>query len=169
VWLDARHLKLGYNKKISTKREGPFLIKEKLGPVTYWLELPKTWKIHPTFHAVLLSPYRETKVHGPNFMKPPPDLIEGEYEYEVERILKHRRQGRSTAYLIRWKGYQPQDDSWELEWNLINAGDILSQYKKCKGTFQSSSYFRLPTLLISLLSSAVFRYLPQLPASRKSS
>jgi len=65
-------------------------------------------------------------------MKPPPDLIEGEYEYEVERILKHRRQGRSTAYLIRWKGYQPQDDSWELERNLINASDVLSQYRKDK-------------------------------------
>jgi hypothetical protein len=45
VWLEARNLKLGYNKKISTKREGPFLIKEKLGPVTYRLRLPKTWKI----------------------------------------------------------------------------------------------------------------------------
>ena len=100
VWLDARHLKLGYNKKISTKREGPFLIEEKLGHITYWLELPKTWKIHPTFHAVLLSLYHETEVHGPNFMKPPPDLVEGEYEYEVERILKHRKQGRITAYLI---------------------------------------------------------------------
>jgi len=130
VWLDARHLKLGYNKKISTKREGPFLIKEKLGPVTYQLELPKTWKIHPTFHVILLSPYRETEVHRPNFMKPPPDLVEGEYEYEVEKILKHRRQGRSTAYLIRWKGYQPQDDSWELE--QTNASDVLSQYKKDK-------------------------------------
>ncbi len=133
VWLDARNLKLGYNKKISTKREGPFTIEEKLGPVTYRLKLPKTWKIHPTFHAILLSPYRETEVHGPNFKQPSPDLIEGEYEYEVERILKHRKQGRTTAYLIRWKGYQPHDDSWELERNLTNAADLLSQYKKDKG------------------------------------
>ena len=100
VWLDARHLKLGYNKKISMKQEGPFTIEEKLGPVTYWLKLLKTWKIHPTFHAILLSPYRETEVHGPNFIQPSPDLIEGEYEYEVERILKHWKQGRTTAYLI---------------------------------------------------------------------
>jgi hypothetical protein len=132
VWLEARNLKSGYNKKISTKQEGPFLIEEKLGPVTYRLRLPKTWKIHPVFHAILLSPYRETEVHGPNFMKPPPDLIKGEYEYEVEQILKHRRQGRTTAYLIWWKGYQPQDDSWELERNLTNAVEVLLQYKKDK-------------------------------------
>ena len=100
VWLDACHLKLGYNKKISTRQGGPFIIEEKLGPVTYRLKLPKTWEIHPTFHAILLSPYCETEVHGPNFMQPPPDLIKGEYKYEVEQILKHRRQGRSTVYLI---------------------------------------------------------------------
>jgi len=64
VWLDACHLKLGYNKKISTKQEGPFLIKEKLGPVTYRLELPKTWKIHPTFHAVLRECHRFMNLYG---------------------------------------------------------------------------------------------------------
>jgi len=35
VWLEAKNLHLGYNKKISTKREGPFKIIEVMGPVTY--------------------------------------------------------------------------------------------------------------------------------------
>ncbi len=133
VRLDARHLKLGYNKTISTKWEGSFIIEKKVGPVTYQLKLLKTWKIHPTFHAILLLSYCETKVNRPNFKQPPPDFIEGEYEYEVERILKHRKQGRTMAYLILWKGYQPHNDSWELERNLTNAVDLLSQYKKDKG------------------------------------
>ena len=81
VWLDTGHLKLGYNKKI---KKDHFTMEEKLGPVTYRLKLPKTWKIHPTFHAILLSPYRKTEIHRPNFKQPPPDLIEGEYKYEVE-------------------------------------------------------------------------------------
>ncbi len=29
-------------------------------------------------------PYYETQTHGPNFTRPPPDLIDGEEEYEVE-------------------------------------------------------------------------------------
>jgi hypothetical protein len=34
VWLDSRHLKTNYHKKMAPKREGPFEIEEVLGPVT---------------------------------------------------------------------------------------------------------------------------------------
>jgi hypothetical protein len=67
VWLDTRNMKTNYHKKMAPKREGPFEIKEVLGPVTYRLKLPTTWKIHNVFHAVLLKPYVETEVHGENF------------------------------------------------------------------------------------------------------
>ena len=35
VWLDTRNLKMNHHKKIAPKQEGPFEIKEVLGPVTY--------------------------------------------------------------------------------------------------------------------------------------
>jgi hypothetical protein len=35
VWLDSRHLKTNYYKKMAPKREGLFEIEEVLGPVTY--------------------------------------------------------------------------------------------------------------------------------------
>ena len=54
VWLDSHNLKTSYHKKIRLKREGLFKIEEVLGPVTYRLKLPETWKIHNVFHAVLL-------------------------------------------------------------------------------------------------------------------
>jgi hypothetical protein len=57
VWLDLRHLKTNYHKKMAPKREGPFEIEEVLGPVTYQLKLPESWRIHKVFHAVLLRPY----------------------------------------------------------------------------------------------------------------
>ena len=44
-------------------------------------------KIHPVFHVDLLTPYRETDFHGPNYMRQHLDLIEGEEEFEVEHIL----------------------------------------------------------------------------------
>ena len=67
VWLDTRHLKTNYHKKMAPKREGPFKIEEVLGPVTYQLKLPETWKIHKVFHATLLRPYRENEVYGENY------------------------------------------------------------------------------------------------------
>ena len=54
VWLDMRNLEMNHHKKIAPKREGPFEIEEVLGPVTYQLKLPTTWKIHNMFHATLL-------------------------------------------------------------------------------------------------------------------
>ena len=91
VWLEARNLRRNVvDPKFTPKREGPFKIKKVLSTLSYQLELPKSWKIHPTFHISLLSPYKETETHGPNYIRPPPELVNGEEEYEVERILKHR-------------------------------------------------------------------------------
>ena len=48
------------------------------------LKLPTSWKIHPVFHASLLTPYHKNEIHGLNFPAPPPDLIDNEEEYEIE-------------------------------------------------------------------------------------
>jgi transposase InsO family protein len=125
VWLEGRNLKLDYNKKITTKREGPFKILNALGPVTYRLQLPDKWKIHDVFHASLLTPYNENRVHGPNYPNPPPDLIDGEPEYEVERILRHRGT-KNIRYQVKWKGYE--ETSWEPEENLTNSTGVLEDY-----------------------------------------
>jgi len=91
VWLDATHLKLPHQKaKLTPKRLGPFNITKEISPVAYQLALPINWRIHDVFHTSLLNPYHETTVHGPNFTRPPPDLIEGEEEFKVERIVAHR-------------------------------------------------------------------------------
>jgi hypothetical protein len=94
VWLDAKHLNIKYDSpKLAPKREGPFKIERVIGKRTYQLKLPFQWKKHPVFDTTLLTPYHETDEHGPNYIKPPPDLIEGEEQYEVETIIQHRRKG----------------------------------------------------------------------------
>ena len=48
VWLESKNLKLQYKSwKLAPKQEGPFKIQEVLGPLTYWLELPKTMEDPP--------------------------------------------------------------------------------------------------------------------------
>ena len=54
VWLDTRNIKTMNNPKIGSHREGPFKISDVLGPITYQLELPESWRIHNVFHVVLL-------------------------------------------------------------------------------------------------------------------
>src|SRR6266478_4378715 len=130
VWLDATHLKLLHQKaKLTLKRLGPFKILKEISPVAYQLALPVNWRIHDVFHASLLNPYHETKEHGPNFTRPPPDLIKGEEEYEVERIVAHRMFGRSKSlqYLIKWRGYPESDNSWEPA-DQVHAPDLVKHY-----------------------------------------
>jgi hypothetical protein len=43
VWLDLRHLKTNYHKKMAPKQEGPLKIEEVLGLVTYQLKLLESW------------------------------------------------------------------------------------------------------------------------------
>jgi hypothetical protein len=74
-------------------------------------------------------PYKETEKHGPNFLEPPPELIEGEPEWKVEQILRDQTYRCKKQFLIRWKGYAPAHDSWVDE-SDINAPDLLMDYKK---------------------------------------
>ena len=94
VWLEATHLKLQHQKtKLAPKCYGPFRVIREISPVAYKIQLPMSWGIHNVFHTSLLSPYQETTAYRPNFSRPPPDLIDGEEEYEVERIVNHRHHG----------------------------------------------------------------------------
>lgn len=56
---------------------------------------------------------------------PIPKNIKGEWEYEVEKILDHAEFKEGTKivkeYLIKWKGYHPEHNTWEPEGNLGNA------------------------------------------------
>ena len=101
VWLEGRNLQIDQpSVKLAPKRHGPFKIRKVLSPITYQLELPLQWKIHNIFHADLLTPYHKTELYRPNFTKPPPDLINGEEEYEVEEILQSEGLEDSARYNI---------------------------------------------------------------------
>ena len=83
-----------------------------MSPVSYHLELPMQWSIHPAFDINLLTPYHETPTHSPDYQRPPLDLVDREEEYEVERILDLQRFGRrqKLQYLVKWKGYPDSEN-----------------------------------------------------------
>src|SRR5260221_736647 len=130
VWLEGKNLRTSHpTAKLRPKRFGPFEITEVLGPTTYRLDLPPTWKIHNAFHRSLLSPYIETTEHGVNFTEPPPEIIEGEPEYEVEKILGSRRHGRKRElqYLVQWKGYSAAHNTWEPKKD-VHAPELVNDF-----------------------------------------
>ena len=67
--------------------------------------------------------------HGVNFTELPSDLIEGESEWEVEKILGSRHYGRKKIleYLVKWKGYSVAHNSWEPGDN-VHAPELLKEF-----------------------------------------
>jgi hypothetical protein len=56
--------------------------------------------------------------------------VDGEDEYEVEKILGARKRKGIRQYLVKWKGYPENYDQWEPEENLGNAEELVREYWK---------------------------------------
>src|SRR6266702_760768 len=84
----------------------------------------------PGIHANLLTPYKETALHGPHFTRPPPDLINGEEEYEADEVQKVRRQGQGCKlhYLVKWKGFPTSDSTREPVEHLKHAPELITDF-----------------------------------------
>jgi hypothetical protein len=131
VWLEGKNLWINQpTAKLAPRRHGPFIIVQVMSAVNYRLELPTQWSIHPVFHIDLLTPYRETIMHSPNFTRPTPELIDGEEEYSVEKILDSRHFGRRRhlQYLVKWEGYPDADNMW-VDKDDVFADDKVREFK----------------------------------------
>ncbi|CAI7925427.1 unnamed protein product [Closterium sp. NIES-53] len=132
VLLDTRNLDVSHiPSKLRPRFCVPFRVEAMVTPVTFCLRLPSTYKLHNAFHVQLLKPYKDPnqQFQGRQLPPPPPVLVQDEPEYEVERVLAHRRKhGNTLEFLIRWKGYEPSEDSWVAEADMGNARRALKDY-----------------------------------------
>jgi len=103
------------SQKLSHRRLGPFVVERRIGPMAYRLKLPYRMKqLHPVFNLVKLTPALDDPITGHKMEDyPPPIVIDGEAEWEVEEILDSRWHRRRFQYLIKWKGYSHEHNSWE--------------------------------------------------------
>ena len=116
------------SKKLAAKYLGPFTVEKVISPVAYKLKLPQSLKIHPVFHVSLLQPWHkahEFPTHVDATVYHPPPVVPDDEQYLVEALLDKRISRGRTEYLVRWKGYGPEDDMWrpasDIEQSLIDA------------------------------------------------
>jgi hypothetical protein len=131
VWLEGKNLHINQpTAKLVPRRHGPFKIIQVMSTINYHLELPTQWSIHPVCHIDLLTPYRETTMHGPNFTQPAPELVEGEEEYSMETILDSGQFSRRwrLQYLVKWEGYPDLDNMW-VDKDDVFADDKVWEFK----------------------------------------
>ena len=93
------------------------------------LKLPKSLQIHPTISTHRTEKANQPTIPGQQVSPPPPVRVRGEEEFEVETILDSRLRRGRLEYLVRWKGYTPEHDSWEPERNLENAPEQIVAFR----------------------------------------
>ena len=107
------------HRKFGQQYAGPFTILARIGKQAYKLDFPAAWRIHPVISVVHLEPAEndDDPFQRARPTRNPPVFVEGDTDefksYEIERIMAKRvtRNG-TTQYLVRWKGYGPEDDQW---------------------------------------------------------
>ena len=122
-------------KKLAEKRYGPFEILAQIGPSSYKLQIPSTWKgVHPVFNEILLSPFTDP-LPTQSIIQPPP-IVHGDNPivYEVEAILDVRKQKKRIYYLVKWLGYGHEENTWEPIQNLKDAKEALTLFREARKT-----------------------------------
>ncbi|CAJ0928232.1 unnamed protein product [Ranitomeya imitator] len=72
------------------------------------LDIPSSWKINSVFHVSLLK-----KVETPDKVAMPSvPPIDEDYDFEILRILDSRWHRGGLQYLVYWKGFGPENNSW---------------------------------------------------------
>lgn len=131
VWLSHENIETDRpSRKLSHRQLGPYEILDKFGSHAYKLKLPKTMKIHDVFHVSLLRTTRPDEFDRQPERPAPVITLEQEEEYEVDKIINSRRFRGRIQYLVRWKGYGPEDDTWEPVTNLSNSRTVRNNFHR---------------------------------------
>ena len=129
VLVSTRNMKTNRpTKKLDYTRISPFKIKEIINKVSYRVDLPSKYKIHPVFHASLLELYHKDNSRKRTPPPPTPIIVDAQQEWIVEEILDSRIFYNKLQYLVKWKGYSQEEASWEPKDNVTNSPLLIKAF-----------------------------------------
>ena len=124
------------SNKLCSRFIGPFEVTEVINANAYKLKLPPQLQaLHPTFNIEKLKPYRDGRKLFPTrpqrYDRPPPVIqadSNGDEQFIVERIMAQRKKGRTMQYLVAWKGYPPEENTWESRAAVVET-DAFAEFE----------------------------------------
>ena len=115
-------------QKLTERYVGPYAIEEVVSSNAVKLQLPSLMRIHLVVNMSQIVWYKE-QVKGQKKEEGKPIEVEGVEEWEVEKILNKRKIREQEKYLVRWKEFTTEEDTWERKEDLKNAGEVLEEFE----------------------------------------
>ena len=114
--------------KLMERYVGPYVIEDIVLTNAVKLRLPSSMRIHLVVNVSWIVQYKE-QVKGQKSEEGKPVEVEGVEEWEVEKILNKKKIKRIEKYLVWWKGFMAEGNTWERKENLKNVGEALEEFK----------------------------------------
>ena len=117
------------SKKLTERYVRPYTIEEVVLLNAVKLRLPSSMRIHPVINVSRIVRYKE-QVKGQKKEEGKPIEVEGIEEWEVEKVLNKKKIRGVEKYLIRWKGFTVEGNTWEGKENLKNAEKLIEEFER---------------------------------------
>jgi len=115
-------------RKLVDRYIGPYTIEEVVSTNAVKLRLPTSMRIHLVVNISRIVRYKE-QVEGQKKEEGKPIEIEEVEEWEIEKILNKRKIRGVDKYLVQWKGFTVEHDTWERKEDLGNAREVLEGFE----------------------------------------
>ena len=117
------------SEKLTEHFVDPYKVKGIVSSNAIELELPKSIKIHPIVNISKVQLYKP-QVEGQKKIPPKPLIIKEQEKFKVEEILNKRTIRGKKKFLVRWKGYTAEKDTWKNRENLENTKELVEEFER---------------------------------------
>ena len=121
VWLESYNLSTDApSKKLAVKRLGPYTVLELVGPASYHLDIPVSWKVHNVFHVGLLSRTKEDTIPSRVPAPQPTIKIQDQELWVIDQFVNSCWFRGKFQLKIRWEDQGEEQDDWR-DYNTLRA------------------------------------------------
>ena len=116
-------------RKLTERYIGPYVIEEVVSSNIVKLRLPSSRRIHLVVNVSWIVQYKK-QVRGQKKKEGKLVEVEEVEEWEVEKVLNKKKMRGVEKYLIWWKGFTAEEDTWKRRENLKNVEELIEEFEK---------------------------------------